>query len=536
MDLLDYTSDESSFAAPENNGDVLEVRHETTSRDDKIWMKMYKKLTVFHKANGHCNVPNVDVHESLHTWVTTQQSSQRAGNLRRDREALLNDLSFDWCSPIANTRNITKKESKYDKAWNHMYQRLLVFRKAQGHTMVTANDDNELCEWITKQRYKKRNGKLLSNRKELMDQIGFVWDVRDDWDEYYQRLVTYKLENGHMDVKQSKDKDLYDWMRRQRQVKRQNKMRADREEQLNEIGFVWSTQSAARKKRHATNSLSSSESACKMKTRSSTIAEKERNTNNELISEGKGSFDQTGTPRRGKTNSQRFVDQPSLMDQRQLAEDKSVRLLNPLRARTEVCSPSRKGLFKGVASKGSAETESAVSWAQESETFEGILNFDAGASTVTSVEVKERKVDHSGEGFASLEQLDGIDFCRFWGHCDDGEKDDTPEVNLETFVVDMEGKKRARSENEDMEPSTRSIERSVRREKAIALQKRRIRRWRRSKKKLALDRAAGKATINRTFARATANTEKCDFPPKRPKRIVTPNQMDSGSKNDDSSV
>jgi hypothetical protein len=78
---------------------------------------------------------------------------------------------------------------------------------------------------------------------------------------------------------------------------------------------------------------------------------------------------------------------------------------------------------------------------RERDCFEGILKLAAGTSTEKLFEIEEGKVEQSDEELASLEQLDEIDFCRFWGHYGDGDKGDTPEANVERFVVEVERKK-----------------------------------------------------------------------------------------------
>ncbi len=99
---------------------------------------------------------------------------------------------------------------------------------------------------------------MRQDRKELLDEIGFVWKVdtaiwqadsiaahapgdNKTWHQQYDKLVEWKRKNGHCIVPRGykEDKSLGYWVSKQRAFHSTNKLRQDRKEPLDELGFVW---------------------------------------------------------------------------------------------------------------------------------------------------------------------------------------------------------------------------------------------------------------------------------------------------------
>jgi hypothetical protein len=53
------------------------------------------------------------------------------------------------------------RKEKNSEAWDGMYRRLLAFRAANSHDIVTKAADKQLHEWIRRQRYRAKKGKML---------------------------------------------------------------------------------------------------------------------------------------------------------------------------------------------------------------------------------------------------------------------------------------------------------------------------------------------------------------------------------------
>jgi hypothetical protein len=67
--------------------------------------------------------------------------------------------------------------NRNDKLWHQHYETLVEFKGKKGHCIVPRNyeEDKPLGVWVNKQRSNHKNNKLRPDRKELLDAIGFAW-------------------------------------------------------------------------------------------------------------------------------------------------------------------------------------------------------------------------------------------------------------------------------------------------------------------------------------------------------------------------
>jgi hypothetical protein len=83
-----------------------------------------------------------------------------------------------------------------------------------------------------------------------LDEIGFAWKPDGDhnfkqddklWHQQYEKVIEFKRTNGHCMVpfKYEQDKFLGKWVSHQRSIHKNNKIRPDRKDVLDKIGFVW---------------------------------------------------------------------------------------------------------------------------------------------------------------------------------------------------------------------------------------------------------------------------------------------------------
>jgi hypothetical protein len=136
----------------------------------------------------------------------------------------------------------------FDKRWNTQYEKLVEFKRHNGHCMVPIKYEQykSLAQWVAKQRNQHVNNKIRQDRKERLDEIGLPWKVDGTdndklWHQHYEKLVDFKRKNGHCVVpfKYQEDKFLGQWVSHQRTFHKYNKLRLDRKGILDEIGFVW---------------------------------------------------------------------------------------------------------------------------------------------------------------------------------------------------------------------------------------------------------------------------------------------------------
>jgi hypothetical protein len=89
---------------------------------------------------------------------------------------------------------------------------------------------------------------MRQDRKELLEKIGFVWNVEaHQWHLHYKKLVEFKQQNGHCCVptKYQEDAFLGNWVCWQRQLHSKKRIEPNRNVLLDEIGFVWKADTVA---------------------------------------------------------------------------------------------------------------------------------------------------------------------------------------------------------------------------------------------------------------------------------------------------
>jgi cobalamin biosynthesis protein CobT len=100
-----------------------------------------------------------------------------------------------------------------------------------------------------------RRNKLVEERKEKLEEAGFVWDcivMRDDeaFHENYEKLVAFKKTKGHCGIpnKYRRDRPLGRWAAKMRDLYATEQLDADRRKALNDIGFAWKLEPIFNKK------------------------------------------------------------------------------------------------------------------------------------------------------------------------------------------------------------------------------------------------------------------------------------------------
>ena len=112
--------------------------------------------------------------------------------------------------------------------------------------MVKMNKNPELGNWVKGQRSLYTKNRLLSNRKFLLESIGFTWTLqvkikRNTRESMIQLLLEYKAKNFHTmtPIFYSKAPQLGKWVRTQRQFHANRLLPSSHALQLGSAGFVW---------------------------------------------------------------------------------------------------------------------------------------------------------------------------------------------------------------------------------------------------------------------------------------------------------
>lgn len=208
---------------------------------DSQWNEYFEELKAFCQKHGHCRVTGK--HDKLAAWVERQRTAKTKNQLPARRVKLLDSINFIW-----GFDEIKKKE------WEKKYKELYAFQQKHGHGFVPVNykQDKSLGTWVATQRKLEATGKLESEKKKKLEELGFVWsrDTQKEleainsrkWEASFRKLKAYKNEYGTCQVSLKVDSVLQRWACWQRKAFYEGKLPQDRLDKLNEIGFPWSIQ------------------------------------------------------------------------------------------------------------------------------------------------------------------------------------------------------------------------------------------------------------------------------------------------------
>eukprot|EP00934_Nitzschia_sp_Nitz4_P001966 Nitzschia sp. Nitz4//scaffold107_size73032//27795//30897//NITZ4_005759-RA/size73032-augustus-gene-0.100-mRNA-1//-1//CDS//3329532590//1966//frame0 len=282
----------------------------------------YRKLGP--NANGKESPPPSFLEGELASIPADQVQSFRLTDERRKR---LEDIGFCWSAreekssiesqdgSIPSRHRMTR--NSYDDQWDVMFSLLEQYKREHGDCLVPKRyaQNTKLGTWVDTQRvqYKKLQkkiaelqhkkgdkpnpsnispvpsedmstnsetvddrsplvGRLTQDRISRLQNLGFVWSLRDDWAKHYEELKQFKHMNGHCNVpaRFAENRRLGIWVSAQRQqykiLQQQNKEMAmdpeegastatdakarrsapltqERVDLLNAIGFTWTIRS-----------------------------------------------------------------------------------------------------------------------------------------------------------------------------------------------------------------------------------------------------------------------------------------------------
>ncbi len=192
------------------------------------WEEGFRFLELFHHREGHCRVPTSHREQGfrLGQWVDKQR--QKKDTMPSERRQRLDALNFVW--------------NKFATSWEEGFRYLQLFHQREGHCRVPTSYREQgfrLGQWVGVQR--ATQDKLLPERRQRLDALGFVWDSRATlWEEGFRSLEIFRLREGHCRVpKNHREQDfrLGQWVGVQRQT--QDTMLPERRARLDALGFVW---------------------------------------------------------------------------------------------------------------------------------------------------------------------------------------------------------------------------------------------------------------------------------------------------------
>jgi hypothetical protein len=176
----------------------------------EAWNSKYKQLLAIYETTGGSHVSKGYIDNSLYTWVLQQRGKKRKGVLTNEQIELLDKVSFNW-----NPENTGSTPD--DDTWFEMFQQLEKYKDDYGDSNVSQlnKDYKRLGRWVNDQRLNYSKGKLLEHRKELLEELGFIWNIKDnEFDLKVKLLKDFYDKFGHFEVKQSNKEygGLWHWL------------------------------------------------------------------------------------------------------------------------------------------------------------------------------------------------------------------------------------------------------------------------------------------------------------------------------------
>jgi hypothetical protein len=138
--------------------------------------------------------------------------------------------------------------------WEERFDELEAYHAEHGHTRVSKREDQKLAEWVLGQRQKHRLGKLRPERREKLESLGFDFSPQlVPWEERFDELEAYHAEHGHTRVSKREDQKLAKWVCKQQYVHQCGKLRPERREKLESLGFDFSPRRGGRRRHSLAN-------------------------------------------------------------------------------------------------------------------------------------------------------------------------------------------------------------------------------------------------------------------------------------------
>ena len=206
------------------------VRFATVKQES--WIIHFFELKRFKEEKGHCDVPYQWLpNPLLYGWTIHQRNRYSKRKLSGPRQALLNQLGFDW-------NGILKRQ--YQQLWDTRYAELCRFRDQHGHCRIPCEKSvYKLYQWANNQR--RRRAGLSAERMERLDAVGFEWNRKSDydlaWERQFEEVKAYVDRHGSLEGLCSYNEGLAKWVCEQRYRARDGKRSRVHCRRLSEIGI-----------------------------------------------------------------------------------------------------------------------------------------------------------------------------------------------------------------------------------------------------------------------------------------------------------
>lgn len=209
------------------------------------WDMYYASAKQYYQENGNLEVPARYITEegyALGSWLNNQKAIRKGtivGKLTENQIQKLDDIGMIWDS--------------LDYFWEQNFSLAKEYYLAHGNLDVPTNfkskDGKHLGNWVLRQRQLNKTNSLTDEQIKKLDSIGMDWMDRVDriWENGFLEAKKYFQTYGHLNVpvkyKSANGFPLGNWIQRQRNVYKKDKISPERIKRLMEIGMSWNPNS-----------------------------------------------------------------------------------------------------------------------------------------------------------------------------------------------------------------------------------------------------------------------------------------------------
>lgn len=212
----------------------------TEVKNQVAWDKRYEEAKLYYETHGNLLVPTDYIgtdRKRLNPWVIVQRRYYAQKKLTKEQIDKFSCIGMVWI---------------FDDSWETGYLHAERYFAEHRDLCVPASyiceDQYTLGNWIANQRNKHNNptqySTLTEEQIKRLESIGMIWNQKEEcWEKAFALAADYSREHGHLIIpnryKTADGYSLGEWIRSQREKKRDGTLEKDKEERLNAIGMDW---------------------------------------------------------------------------------------------------------------------------------------------------------------------------------------------------------------------------------------------------------------------------------------------------------
>lgn len=138
------------------------------------WESRFDLVKQYYEEHGNINISQKEVIQGvwLGKWIISQKKAMEEGKLTHKQIEKLKTLPME-------------EVGRKDNRWWSMYEEAKKYYEEFGNLNIPVNyltsNGKKLSDWIIRQRRNYKLGKMSSEHKEKLDEIGFIWDLDNTW-------------------------------------------------------------------------------------------------------------------------------------------------------------------------------------------------------------------------------------------------------------------------------------------------------------------------------------------------------------------